>query len=189
MTQLDDIAVLVLAAGLSHRYGEGEKLLAPLAGKPLALHIAETLAAMPFHRKLAVCKEAGDELGRGLAGLGFQVLVNAEPEAGQGSSLALGAKAAIGARALVVCLADMPYVTREDIEALVDAWRADPERPVGSKAGEYFGVPAIFPAPIFAELMELSGDHGARRLLQDAGEVAVEAGHLKDFDRVEDFGS
>ena len=83
MTQLDDIAVLVLAAGLSHRYGEGEKLLAPLAGKPLALHIAETLAAMPFHRKLAVCKEAGDELGRGLAGLGFQVLVNAEPEAGQ----------------------------------------------------------------------------------------------------------
>jgi molybdenum cofactor cytidylyltransferase len=186
--RLDDIAVLVLAAGLSRRYGEGEKLLAPLAGKPLALHIAETLAAMPFHRKLAVCKEAGDELGRGLAGLGFQVLVNPEPETGQGHSLALGAKAAIGSHALVVCLADMPYVTRGDVEALVEAWRADPERPAGSRAGAYFGVPAIFPAPVFAELMELSGDHGARGLLQGAGAVAVDAGHLRDFDRVEDFG-
>jgi molybdenum cofactor cytidylyltransferase len=188
VTKLDDIAVVLLAAGLSRRYGEGEKLLAPLAGKPLAFHVAETLAAMPFHRRLAVCKEAGDELGRGLAGFGFQVLVNPEPEIGQGRSLALGAKAAVGARALVVCLADMPYVTRGDVEALVEAWRADPERPVGSKAGEYFGVPAIFPAPAFVALMELSGDHGARGLLQGAGAVAMDARHLQDFDRVEDFG-
>lgn len=188
MTALDEVAVVLLAAGLSTRFGAADKLMAPLSGKPLAFHIAETVARMPFARKLAVCRSSGDVLGRGLAGLGFQVLVNPEPESGQGSSLALGAKAAVGTRALVVCLADMPYVAHSDLDALVSAWRADPERPFASGAGDYVGVPAVLPAPFFSTLMDLSGDRGAKALLQDAGIVGVDAAHLRDFDRPEDFG-
>jgi molybdenum cofactor cytidylyltransferase len=188
VTDCSDIAVLVLAAGLSRRFGDGDKLLQKLEGRPLAFHVAETLQPLPFHRKVVVCRDAGDPLGRGFADRGFLVVVNPEPEAGQGASLALGTKAAMGAAALIVCLADMPHVARGDIENLVAAWRAAPDRPAAARAGDYFGVPALFPAAAYPALMALTGDRGARGLLADATAVAVDPAHLGDFDRPEDFG-
>jgi len=187
---LDDIAVLLLAAGLSRRYGTGDKLLAPLAGKPLALHAAAMLAALPFGRRLAVCKPGDDVLPRRLVALGFAVVTNPEPEAGQGTSLALGAKAAgaAGKAGLLVCLADMPFVSAADIEELVAAWRRDSARPAAAGAGGYLGAPALFPASALPALARLSGDRGARALLADAVPVAVDPAHLRDFDRPEDFG-
>lgn len=190
MTAFDDIVVVLLAAGLSRRFGPVDKLMAPLAGKPLAFHAAATLAALPFGRKLAVCKPGDDVLTRSLGDLGFSIVTNPEPEAGQGTSLALGAKAAAlaGKQGLLVCLADMPLITAGDVSALIDAWRRDPVRPAAASASDYLGAPALFPAAALPALSELAGDRGARALLGDATAVVIDAAHLKDFDRPADFG-
>ena len=48
-------ALVVLAAGASRRFGTENKLLQPLAGKPLLCHTLERAAALPVARRVAVC--------------------------------------------------------------------------------------------------------------------------------------
>ena len=53
MLRPETTALVLLAAGQSRRFG-GDKLGAPLLGKPLALHAADALAAIPFATRIAV---------------------------------------------------------------------------------------------------------------------------------------
>ena len=100
-------AVAVLAAGRGARFG-GNKLAALCAGKPLgrwALDAAEAAGLGPG--TVVTGSEAA------VFAASWQVLVNPEPAAGLGCSLALAARDALahGERSLLVLLADMPLVT------------------------------------------------------------------------------
>ena len=102
-----------------------------------------------------------------------------------GASLALGASRAmtLGADAMLVCLADMPYVTREHLLSLlaVDA---------AAVVTESSGVrtpPAVFARELFSELVALGGDQGARHLLKSAATVAAAPALMRDFDTLADF--
>ncbi|AXU20647.1 hypothetical protein C7W88_11290 [Novosphingobium sp. THN1] len=63
---------MFLAAGRGSRFGGG-KLAATLAGRPLARHLGDRLAALPFRRKLMICCEATPEVE------GFERLALAPP--------------------------------------------------------------------------------------------------------------
>ena len=65
----------------------------------------------------------------------------------------------------------MPFVTREHLEALIAA-ASDPATTT------HAGVrtpPAIFPSAMFADLMSLTGDRGAKPLLEAATTVEADA--------------
>jgi len=182
MAALADITVVVLAAGLSQRFGTADKLLAPLRGKPLAAHVADLLGPWPFRQRLAVCGTAGvADLFRER---GFTIVENPSPEQGQGASLALGLAAA-EAPGILVCLADMPLVTAHHLEALCNHF--DPGHgiwAVASVGNGQPGPPAVFARDHLAGL-DLAGDHGARSLLRDALLVPAAAWELADFDTPE----
>jgi molybdenum cofactor cytidylyltransferase len=184
-----DVVAVVLAAGLSRRYAQGDKLIRTIAGKPLALHIADTLRTLPFARLISVCSRPVGPVASGFAERGFEIIVNPDPARGQGTSLALAADAVrASAPAMLVCLSDMPFVTEAHLRALLD--RFDPAAgidAVASANGPTRGPPALFGAVHLPALAALSGDRGARPLLQAAALVAASAGELKDFDTAEDF--
>lgn len=182
----DRIAAIVLAAGASTRFG-ADKLLHPFAGRALAAHIADTLAGMPFGYRFAVVPTNADRRAELFANRRFDIIANADPGQGLSSSLALGAgmAAALGAEAMLLCLADMPFITRAHISLLVGAAG---DRPV---ATEHMGVrspPAIFPAAMFADLMALEGDRGAKPLLESAFAIEVDAELVRDIDTTADIG-
>ena len=187
--QFADTGVIVLAAGLSRRYGTASKLHAELEGKPLARHIADTLSALPFQSRLAVCRFGDEELARMFADLGFMVAINPDTARGLSSSLSVGVEtlAAQPVDAALICLADMPYVSAGHLQALVGRLDGD-QAMVGSRAPSgAIMPPAAFARARFDELLSLEGDRGAGRLL--AGAVAVDAGaeELADFDTALDF--
>lgn len=186
MTAPSSIAAVVLAAGLSTRFG-GDKLLHPHAGKPLAAHIAETLAAMPLGHRLAICPPEPSPRVELFRDRGFEIITNPEPQRGMASSLALGAQRAIdlGADALLVCLADMPNVTADHLLRLIATTEAS-----DTAATQFAGTrspPAIFTRQLFAELAALSGDHGARHLLAQAALIEAPSELARDFDTPADF--
>lgn len=188
MAKLEKTAVVLLAAGLSRRYGAVGKLVADFHGKPLALHAAQTLIALPFARHIAVCRSGDDDLAGLLASLGFSLVRNPDTARGMASSLALGVEAAGGGpEALLVCLADMPVVTGGHLQALVE--RVTPGGIVASVAGprEPPTPPAAFAREYLPELLRLEGDKGARHLLQLAELVEAPEGTLADFDTPADF--
>ena len=99
--------------------------------------------------------------------MGF-VIVNDRHDNGIGSSIAAGARAlAHSAGGVLLLLADQPFVTTAHLRDLIDSWeRADNEIVATSFDGT-FGPPVLFPTGAFHELSKLSGDRGARILLED----------------------
>lgn len=187
MARIENSVVVLLAAGLSLRYGAVGKLVADFRGRPLAWHAAETIGALPFARRIAVCRTGDDHLAAMIEGLGFAVVRNPDTARGQASSLALGVEAAGQPEALMVCLADMPLVDARHLRMLVE--RVTPGGIVASVAGprEQPMPPAVFSREYLPELLRIEGDRGARHLLQIAERVVAPEGTLADFDTPEDF--
>lgn len=182
----EPIAAVVLAAGLSTRFG-GDKLLYLYAGKPLAAHIADTLASLPLTWRIAIVPPAPSPRGNVFAERGFELVENPDPQQGMGASLALGAQRAVelGAAALLVCLADMPNITAAHLTALLAA--AGDSDAVATGFDNSRGPPVVFARRLFPDLAALSGDHGAKHLLAGATLVAAPPGLSRDFDTPTDF--
>jgi molybdenum cofactor cytidylyltransferase len=88
------------------------------------------------------------------------------------------ATAAAGVRhvagALLVMLADQPMITKEHVDNMIDSHRDSPDRIVASSYAGTVGPPVIFPRLYFPELQVLSGDSGARRVINAHKDKLVE---------------
>jgi molybdenum cofactor cytidylyltransferase len=173
-------AVIVLGAGLSSRFGKADKLGALVAGKPLSHHILSALHPFDWTCKTLVCQGRSAWVGAYVKA-GFAIVENAEPERGMLSSLRLGVNGMADQSMVMVCLADMPFVTADHIARLLSLAASTKDCAVASQAADYRGPPAIFSA---AELKKLpaSGEGGARSLLAHALFIACPTDEVRDID-------
>ena len=176
------VAAILLAAGRSTRFGAADKVVAPLAGRPLVRHAADTLLALRLATYHLVAADPG------LACPGYATCVNDAPAAGLSRSIALGVAAARrdGAAAVLIALADMPLVPLAHFAALVERWRETGDAVASSDGGPAM-PPALFPAGWFDRLERLTGDRGARDLLAGTTVLPAPAGTLADIDRTDDL--
>ena len=160
--------VAVLAAGRGSRFG-GDKLDASLAGKPWGRWTLDAVALAGLEPGVIVVGPDAPDFAK--IADGWRLLTNPDPDAGQGSSVAMAAQAAAG-RALLVVLADMPLVAPEHLRRLSDC--------TGSAATRYpdgrTGVPACVAAEHVAQLEVLTGERGAGPILSELpGFTVIEA--------------
>lgn len=184
MIAVEDTALVLLAAGRSRRFNDGDKLAAPFLDKPLGLHVVTALEDLPFKLRIAVVSATRLDF----AELGFAVVENPDPSLGQARSLCFGVERAeaAGAKAVVVALADMPRVTAAHIYRLFDASHGA-DTIVSSSDGTRPQPPALFGADHFAELRNLEGDHGGRELIRRGRHVVTNPAELVDVDTQEDL--
>ncbi|WP_033923013.1 nucleotidyltransferase family protein [Sphingomonas sp. 37zxx] len=182
----EDIALVLLAAGRSERFGAADKLEQPFLTEPLAFHVVTALAAIPFKRRIAVV--SGTRLD--FAGRGYEVVANPRADAGQGHSLGLCVAAArrIDARAVLVALADMPRVTAAHVLRLIDGAEGE-SAVVASSNGSRPMPPALFGRGHFDTLLALEGDEGARALVRGGKHVIASPDELIDIDTPDDLAA
>lgn len=183
MACAEGLAIALLAAGRSTRFGVADKLTAPLAGKPLAQWAAEAGCAVEADWRFFV---TAPDSPLDFAGLGYTRLANAERDRGLSSSLGVAAAAAeqVGAEALLILLADMPLVSSDHLAAVILRGRGA----VFSRTPD--GIPqppALFPRSLFAALQTLEGDKGARSLAGDATLIDISADQFIDIDTPDDL--
>lgn len=175
------MALILLAAGRSSRFGRADKLAAPLGGRPLAAHAVAALAPLGFGHRLAVVSSPGYDF----AAHGFECVAmpGGQP---QSASLAAGiARAgALGHDACLVALADMPFVPTAHFRALVAGYR--PPAIASDRQGRAM-VPAILGSALWPDVLALSGDRGAGVLLADMPRIAAEERWLMDIDTPQDL--
>lgn len=189
MIEAANVAAILLAAGTSRRFGAEDKLLAPLAGEPLALHAARRIVELAPGRRIAVCPDDHGVLAQQLAAEGFEIVVNAHPERGLSQSLSWGiAAAALGPEvAALICLADMPFVSAGHLRNLLTRFDSSTAPAVASSNGDAAMPPALFSRALFEALRSGEGDRGGKALLADAALVRADAGELLDIDQPGDL--
>lgn len=180
---MNKIAAIILAAGEASRFraaageqGPQTKLVALHQGKPLVRHVAEAALAAGLAPVIAVTGHARDNVAQALSGLDLQHVQNDAYATGMASSLKAGVEALPGhVGGFVVLLGDMPLVSAGLIRSLVDAYLAGPlaDAIVPVLEGER-GNPVLLSQRMAPQIMQLSGDAGARKILQDPGLKIVE---------------
>ena len=167
------LVVAILAAGEGRRF-DGIKQLAPVLGKPLLQHSVDVCRQIPGARTLVVLGAHRTRIRAQLDFAGVAVCINAAWREGMAASI----RVAVGAagpqcRGLLLLAADQVRVSGDDLARLIAAWRAAPEAIVAAHYMGSPGIPAIFPATCFADLLALTGDKGAKPLLLGAGNRLV----------------
>ena len=170
------IAGLVLAAGEGARFG-GPKQLAELDGRPLLEHALAAIAAVPaIERVVVVLGARADEIRAEVDLQGAEPVVCASWDEGQAASLRTGLERLGEVDAAVITLGDQPRITPEVIALALESF--DGKRPVRTVYGGKPGHPVVLPGWMIPRVIALEGDVGARVLLDEAGALEVEAGHL-----------
>jgi len=183
----DPLALVLLGAGRSMRFGSTDKLMAPFCGRPLIAWAADAGRLLPAEWHLLV---TGSDPSLAAATPGYRVLTNPAPEQGLSGSLRIAAAQAelLGAAALVVMLGDMPFVSPTHLHQLVAAFGADETRPVFTHPPQGAPTPpALFPATCFPALKRLEGDRGARALAAGARLIEADRETLMDIDTPDDI--
>lgn len=185
------IAGIVLAAGTSSRMGRN-KLIENVHGKPLVRRAVDATLASRLDPVLVVTGHQAGKIGAAVAGTPVALVHNEQFDEGLSSSLRAGVAAVPpDCDGAMVLLGDMPDISPALIDRLIAAF--DPARGHAAcvaTAGKRRGHPVLWARRFFPELMTLSGDKGAREILQaHAGQVleieAMDDAPLVDIDTVE----
>jgi molybdenum cofactor cytidylyltransferase len=160
------IAAVVLAAGLSRRMGQA-KLLMLLDGRAIVRHAVEAVLTGGVDSVWVVSGPAVEAIAAALAGLDIQIVVNPAPENGQAGSVRVGIGALpAAADSALIALGDQPMLPPSVIPALLAARRTSEKSIVAPRYRDGQGNPVLFKRVIFAELLRLDGDQGARPIIQ-----------------------
>ncbi|MDP2645230.1 MAG: nucleotidyltransferase family protein [Desulfobacterales bacterium] len=171
-------AGIILAAGRSTRFGKS-KQLEKLNGKPL---VAWVIEAALGSRLASVVLVLGHDEQNILAELGpkafqprLKVVANPEYRAGMSQSLRVGLNQVRRTLPSVMfLLGDQPLLTAATINRLLENfWRSARGICVPTHAGQR-GNPVIFSRLFYKQLLNLTGDMGARTLIESNPENVLQ---------------
>ncbi|MCP1199435.1 NTP transferase domain-containing protein [Notoacmeibacter sp. MSK16QG-6] len=184
------VSAIVLAAGASKRMGERNKLLASFDGETSVHRVAREALRSVVDGVIVVTGHDVEKIGDTLADLSVAFRHNPDFAEGMAGSLRAGLESVPSGHGAVILLGDMPHVTADHIDRIIQEFQKHGGRAVtrGSSRGKA-GNPVILPAGIVSEAMHLTGDTGARHLIEASGAptVLVEIGNaaLIDIDTPE----
>jgi len=160
------IGGLVLAAGAGTRFG-ATKQLAELDGRPLLEHVLRVVAAAALDRRVVVLGAGAEEILAALDLHGAEPVVCERWEEGQSASLACGLSRLRDAEAALVVLGDQPRVSPEAIRRVI-ASRGEGAAAVRATYDGRPGHPVLLERELVRRLRDVTGDLGARNLLESA---------------------
>jgi len=178
------VTAIILAAGRSTRMGGPNKLLAELGRKPLVRLVTEQALASKAHDVIVVTGHQAELVEKALAGLDVKFVRNPDFAEGLASSVKAGVAAVPDdADGAVICLGDMPMISAQLIDHLIEAFAPDRGNLIAVPVSDgRRGNPVLWSRRFFNELMSLDGDIGARHLIARHGEAVAEVA-------VEGFGA
>ncbi|MCY6379160.1 nucleotidyltransferase family protein [Hoeflea prorocentri] len=195
MTNID---VVLLAAGLSRRMGDENKLLLPFEGVPLVRHTAQTILASGCRSLVVVTGHEADAVRSALDGLPLKTLFNPDYASGQMSTVACGLNAVLSTspqpEGVMIALADMPYLQARDYCSLAGVFADKVCRKI--IVPEFLGKrgnPVILPQQLCAQAARGGIRSGCRHLI-DKRPADVQAADMNnsafitDIDTAADYG-
>lgn len=189
------VGAIILAAGQSARFGDGNKLLADIGGEPMIRRVALAVAASRIDEVVLVVSPSGGAIAKAAGDGRWNVVVAENASAGLSASLGSGLETLpANLSGALIALGDMPDVSTELIDKLIAAFAACggqaivfPQDGVGRQ-----GNPVVWPRSLFAKLKTLTGDAGGKSVLKAHTHLwhpvpTADAGAFRDVDTRQDL--
>lgn len=195
MSLLENIGVVILAAGASTRLGEPKQLL-EYGHKNLLQKTIDAAVESNVDPVILVLGANADQISHEIDKSGINVIVNTDWEEGMASSIKIGLNELLfispETDAVILMVCDQPHISSELINDIINKQNETGNPIITCDYGEAFGPPALFHKSLFQELMHLKGDVGARKIIhQHSNEVATvlfTKGKI-DIDTKEDYNA
>jgi len=179
------VVALVLAAGVGSRFGADKRRATLPDGRSLLVHSVERAQAV-FDEVRVVLRD-GERAEDFDLPAGCRIIHSPDAALGMGHSLAAGAASLSDspAQAVAILLGDMPWIAPQVLRALTEA--ASASNILFPLHDGQRGHPVLFGREFWPELTQLTGDEGARTVVQANRDRCVtlevaDAGVLRDVD-------
>jgi len=187
MEKLNNLAILILAAGSSSRLGEPKQLIK---------HKRETLIKNAVKKALKIAGNVFVVLGhekekceKELEDFDVNIIYNPNYKKGMGTTLSFGIKHTKEFNHTMVMLCDQPFIPIAHFQALKE--NIQNENIIASlyEKNKSPKVPAIFTKKYYGELLKLDADFGAKEILQKESciNIQLEKDFCMDIDTFEDI--
>jgi molybdenum cofactor cytidylyltransferase len=170
--------IIILAAGASTRLGRPKQLL-PWQGVTLLQHAIQTALTVTT-QPVVVTGANGEHLAAALDPGQVKWVFNPNWQQGIASSIRCGLQALLNRTPepdqVIFMVCDQPFVTPGLLLDLINEQQKSHKPIVASAYAGTLGIPALFNKSFFPQLLDLQGDTGARKIIQQhADETAFVA--------------
>lgn len=188
------IGIIVLAAGSSSRMKGEAKQALEFENQTLLRRAAHTALCSVCHPIIVVLGANAAVLRKEIEDLPGTIVFNRDWQQGISSSIKTGLtkllKIAPETKAVIISLCDQPLITANVFKQLIEIHQSTGKQIVASEYENTVGVPALFAREMFDELMNLSGDTGAKYIIKkhinSTAKISVPAAAL-DIDSLKDY--
>ena len=187
------LAAVILSGGASSRMGSPKALL-PYQGRPFLEHLLDVTKHPKISVRRIVLGPHAEPIARAVALQADEIVINADWEKGQLSSIQAGIRSLpAGTDGVLICLIDHPLISAGLVGELIAAFYAKRAPVVLPVFNGRRGHPVLFSAAVYEELLEAPLEVGARAVVwAHAGEVlehaTTEEGCLLNLNDPESFG-
>ncbi len=185
---IKNVTCVVLAGGLSSRFGEN-KLLLPINNTTLMENTFNTIYNYNFTNVIVVLRnEAFIPI---VKKYNFDYIINYTPQLGQGSSIKLALKKCNKNHAFLFCVADMPLLNKNTIDLIIKTSCNYPNKIIRPSFKNFKGNPVFFPNIYFEKLINISDKKGGISVANNSEEIHLleidNPNELKDIDTIDDY--
>jgi molybdenum cofactor cytidylyltransferase len=168
---MSQIGVVILAAGEAVRLGKPKQLI-EFKGEPLLRRAAKSVIAAGL-TPIVVLGAILEPCHEVLRDLDATIVQNDRWRDGIASSIVAGLSAAEqrGVDAVLLMVCDQPRISAESLRRVIEAYPG--HGIAAARYGGTFGTPAIFSSKFFSALRTLSGDRGAKAIIQSSSSEVV----------------
>lgn len=167
---IENIAIVIVAAGKSSRLGSPKQLLS-YKGKNLLRHSVDEALGTGCQSVFVVLGANSELLKKELKDKPVSIVENKGWEEGMASSIRCGLEkinaTILRPDSIIFMVCDQPYVSSSLLLSLIEKKQETGMPIVAGSYDDKTGTPALFHKNFFPALMELKGDKGARKLISD----------------------
>jgi molybdenum cofactor cytidylyltransferase len=193
LSNINDCGIIILAAGASSRMGNPKQLL-QFKKHSLLQHATSVALAANANPVIVVLGNNSDSLLTEISAKKTDIVFNEKWKEGIASSIRYGLYRlqeiypATNSALLMVC--DQPFVTTALLNSLIHTQKETGKSIVASAYDDAIGTPALFHKSLFPQLLSLSGDTGARKIIQQHPEQVAKVSFPQggiDIDTATDY--
>jgi CTP:molybdopterin cytidylyltransferase MocA len=170
------IVAVLLSAGESSRMGQPKALL-PIEGQTFIERIVTALKGSGLERIVVVLGSNADELRRKIEHLPVEIVVNADYQRGQLSSLQTAIRHLASdphCDGMLVHLVDHPYIEPNLVRAMLQRFADGQKLIIVPRHRGKRGHPVIFSRALFTELLNAPMEQGAKAVVNAHPEETLE---------------